>query len=637
MRTTPFSRQRTVCILRVPVARRISSHATFRPLSLAVPWEVKVLGTQGQPRQFIETNVVYTGERPSALGFFFQFKDIIFRWDGSVLGFIVIEVGIAFLLSFVALHTHPDEEYSHLGHQFVGVLLAFLTVFRTQNSHKLWAQGRICTGQMLSASRALANEILGCLVESTLANSSAGGAPARSRLGRAGWRDGSPSGDGIDGPPLLSLPPEAHETIRLLKLLYFVAVEHVRSSDGFEAWEFAQRVAYSHALPTEHAFMRAEFGPAQPGGGRRLVLPVDPPGEAVEWRPPRGTRASALRLENRYMLMDPRAGGARAIAGADVASPDGGTRVLPSGAGVGVSGTGARQPSRARIAGVNENEGGDARRPSSPSEPLLRPRLLGQKSRCVRGTSGMVGICTSSSSGAEEEGGGGGSGAPRAFEHNPHDPTRGKAQVVITWIRVLVSRVKHVAGAEQGTGRGRLDTRRAAEALDLMLEAFQGMHRVHSVYLPLPYCQLLKIIMCAPRRKADVPSCAVHRCPMRTLTSVQSLFFLGHVTLVLTNLTLTSVRSPRASRCDPLECTSLTRYASSLLFSSLLHPTRQVCMGLLPPLCDHQGDGRLPALYHLPGGPLLLWHRPGWCRARGPVRHRRQRPAVAPYGRFACG
>ena len=32
------------------------------------------------------------------------------------------------------------------------------------------------------------------------------------------------------------------------------------------------------------------------------------------------------------------------------------------------------------------------------------------------------------------------------------------------------------------------------QALDEALEAFLVVHRVHSVYLPLPYCQLLKII-----------------------------------------------------------------------------------------------------------------------------------------------
>lgn len=54
-----------------------------------VPWEVKLLG--GSRAKFVETNVLYAGERPSALGFFSQFKDIIFRMEGSVLGFIVIE------------------------------------------------------------------------------------------------------------------------------------------------------------------------------------------------------------------------------------------------------------------------------------------------------------------------------------------------------------------------------------------------------------------------------------------------------------------------------------------------------------------------------------------------------------------
>ena len=65
------------------------------------------MGTQKRVR-FVETNVNYAGERPSALGFFFMFRDIIFRRDGSVLGFILIETSIAVGLSFVAMSTCPD-------------------------------------------------------------------------------------------------------------------------------------------------------------------------------------------------------------------------------------------------------------------------------------------------------------------------------------------------------------------------------------------------------------------------------------------------------------------------------------------------------------------------------------------------
>lgn len=185
-----------------------------------VPWEVRVLGERKR-KLFVETDVIYAGERPSALGFFFMFKDIIFRTDGSVLGFIVIETSIAIGLGFAALHVCPEEEWSHLGHQFVGVLLAFLAVFRSQNSHTLWEQGRVHTGKIITSARALANEVLGTLVQCHVADGKA------------------------------VLPAEAHKMVRLLKLVYFVAVEHVRSSDGYEAWDFAQRVAYSLATDDE--------------------------------------------------------------------------------------------------------------------------------------------------------------------------------------------------------------------------------------------------------------------------------------------------------------------------------------------------------------------------------------------------
>lgn len=366
-----------------------------------------------------------------------------------MLGFIVIETSMAVALAFVALYYCPDEEWSHHGHQFVGVLLAFLAVFRTQNSHTLWEQGRINTGKINTAARCLADEILGSLVQSHVAS---------------------------DSP---SLPREAHEMARLLKLAYFIAVEHVRSSDGHEAWDFAQRIAFSHASDEEIALLMAEFGPAQPGISRHLVLPVPVPGSAVRWKPPKGHRASTLRLENRYASA-PR-------------PPD-------------ANGVQAPPPSAAAL------DGGAAASPDGVCASLLGEHTLKRyKSSCV-----MKAGSAAASHASDAD----------AFQSNPHDPTRGKflvcvpachlpcavrclrsasadsfghalpiylwcTQVVVTWLRVCASRV----GAIVTSQGAHLDTRRVAEGLDTLLVAFQGMHRVHSVYLPLPYCQLLKIVM----------------------------------------------------------------------------------------------------------------------------------------------
>ena len=75
--------------------------------------------------------------------------------------FVVLETSISVILSFIALRYAPEEEFSPQGHTFVGTLLAFLTVFRSNTSYSLWEEGRICIGRVASASRVVANEILG--------------------------------------------------------------------------------------------------------------------------------------------------------------------------------------------------------------------------------------------------------------------------------------------------------------------------------------------------------------------------------------------------------------------------------------------------------------------------------------------
>ena len=80
----------------------------------------------------VEPVTSYVGDQPSAMSFFYQWRAIIFRRKGSVVPFVLIEILIAIGLSFLALHICPDEEIDTIGHQLVGVLLAFLLVFRSQ-------------------------------------------------------------------------------------------------------------------------------------------------------------------------------------------------------------------------------------------------------------------------------------------------------------------------------------------------------------------------------------------------------------------------------------------------------------------------------------------------------------------------
>ena len=60
-----------------------------------------------------------------------QIHLIVFRLKGSTIPNVLIEVCISMAVSIVAKLQFPDEEFKPIGHQLVGVLLAFLVVFRS--------------------------------------------------------------------------------------------------------------------------------------------------------------------------------------------------------------------------------------------------------------------------------------------------------------------------------------------------------------------------------------------------------------------------------------------------------------------------------------------------------------------------
>ena len=410
----------------------------------SVPDEARGGSASGARAKFVETNVQYVGERPSMLGFVYMFKDIIFRLDGSVLSFVVLETSISVILSFIALRYAPDEEFSPQGHTFVGTLLAFLTVFRSNTSYSLWEEGRICIGRVASASRVVANEILGAASDIAVASGSA------------------------------TLPAEAHEYVRLLKLLYFVIVEHVRSSDGHDAWNFSQAIAFSYASPSETAHLKAEFGVAQPGDSRNLVVPVSPPGVAMPWRAPSGMRSSTIRLENRFIRV-----AAEALNGDGLIEP---TPQKPPPATAAVADAVAEEAAATPAVAVEVGAAAAA----APSEEA--PVVASAEAAAVA----FAEPVPPSPPGVAEPPPAAVGGAEPSFMMNPHDPTGSKPLVVVQWLRQYAMKIKTLSSQNSGC---HFDHRRVANALDEHLEAFQGIHRVHSVYLPLPYCQLLKIIM----------------------------------------------------------------------------------------------------------------------------------------------
>ena len=115
----------------------------------------------------VESNTNYTGERASIFSFFFQFPEIIFRWNGSVLKYIVIEVCLATGLGIVAYYYCADEQIKPIGHQIVGVLLAFLVVFRNQIAWGMYSSGRGHVESLKASSYQLATEATGVLRDHT--------------------------------------------------------------------------------------------------------------------------------------------------------------------------------------------------------------------------------------------------------------------------------------------------------------------------------------------------------------------------------------------------------------------------------------------------------------------------------------
>ena len=242
-----------------------------------LPWESQVIFA-GNDGYVSEPIINYRGERISPWSFFTQFREVIFRLRGSVLPYIVFEVSISVCLSVVALYLQggypwslDKETWSHLGHQFVGVLLAFLTVFRSQSAWSMYSEGEVQYNTLLNGARNIIVETLGASIE---------------------WAHNQRTA---------TVPDEALDILRILKLYLFLCLEHVRSTDGPEAWNYSQRIAYSFATPEEIERFVAEFGHAQTGDQKQDVLAVSVPNVAVLWSPPAaGILPTNIRLDNRF-------------------------------------------------------------------------------------------------------------------------------------------------------------------------------------------------------------------------------------------------------------------------------------------------------------------------------------------------
>ena len=165
----------------------------------------------------MENRKQFRGDSLGTLQFFTQFRDVIFRCEGSVLPKIAIELSISFSLGVLAYilfhHPHwlnlrgvamlPSEmnvsssaetgaggvradgdsmwadnlewDVSFDGHSLLGLLLGFLTVFRTQTGFQFYLEGQEHMTAMSKTLRNIAIEILGAIPEN-------GATPEQARL-----------------------------------------------------------------------------------------------------------------------------------------------------------------------------------------------------------------------------------------------------------------------------------------------------------------------------------------------------------------------------------------------------------------------------------------------------------------------
>ena len=248
---------------------------------------------RGTPKrhQYERNQRTFLGNPPGPFSFFTSFPTILCRLDGSVLPNVLVETSLCGMMSILAcmVNLRWRDEPVHLntqGHAIAGVMLSFLVVFRSQIAWNMFVEGRGHLGTIISGVRAIALETVSCLSASqstiheqmdplftnaetlshmTVASESSQGT---SKAKVAPSYDLSAEILQRDEQKMVLL---AAELLRLLKLFYFVAVEHLRSSEGYEVWEQAQQRASDFATSSELEEFLEEFGPAQIGLRQRVA------------------------------------------------------------------------------------------------------------------------------------------------------------------------------------------------------------------------------------------------------------------------------------------------------------------------------------------------------------------------------
>ena len=413
-------------------------------------WE-KVTGKGRSHKQ--EQNTTYNGERPSPFSFIFQFPEVIFRKTGSVAPNIIIEMLLSVGISIASLYLVPDETWSPVGHQIVGVLLAFLVVFRSNSAMAQYTEGRNHVESLLDSTRCVASAALATVIHVA-------------EIAGAEDKDKAEEAD---------LSKEAAEIIRLLKLYFYAVIEHVRSTEGFDPWFYAQDQMHFYATRTEVQTFRAEFGPPQ-RKGRRIVAPDnDVKTEAELWQEPKGEQwgdGAAFKLKRNGMVLDAKA----LVAWNEHASPaESAALSVPPGLVIEHNVPPfERAFKKSKFRELSERVEVRYDEFDEEEKKAAAQRYSDAKGRESIGTRNTTSFF-------------------RRGTVAPHDPTRAKALLVHIWLRSAVARLE----AKAVKTKGGSPLKSASKHLDNLLTAKTGIDKVDDVVLPLPYCQLLKVFQIA--------------------------------------------------------------------------------------------------------------------------------------------
>jgi len=251
------------------------------------------------------------------------------------------------------------------------------------------------------------------------------------------------------------LPPEAAEVVRLLKLFYFLAAEHLRSSEGSTSWEWCQQIAFSFATDEEiHEFVR-EHGTFQDDDRRHDVLGTSHhakqelelarPGPRMRSGPESHLSSHGKMVDTFTFLKENKAAGAKSS-----------QRVIRSNKCVAVD---AEQPDRSQRQDMVR----------SPSMAVLQGLYTG-------------GSATHSELSADAT-------------QFVVDPTRAKPSKVIMWLNTLMLEVERKAAMPAEPG-GFMKMAVVGQ-LNGLTSQFMSLCKVDTIVLPMPYNQLLKINLIA--------------------------------------------------------------------------------------------------------------------------------------------